>query len=91
MKALSYLASDVYRLEAEATKVQALQERLDAYFDEEEVEITFSELRQMDFVPYPKRYWLLHQSNLKTAEWLREMGLDVSGYPLWSTWVVVER
>lgn len=90
LDSLSYLAPQVYLLEAETEKILALQKRLDAYFDGSEILLTRSELRQLDFAPYPKNYWIFHQSNLKTAEWLRELGLDVRGYPLWSTWVVVE-
>jgi len=89
-EALQQLAPDVYPLQAEEKKVRALQKRLDAYFASDSVEPAYSREFQLYFVPYPKSYWLLHQSNLKTAEWLRELGLEVQGYPLWSNWVVVE-
>jgi len=87
---LRRLAPDVYTFPAQKQKVQALQERLDSYFTQDSVSAAYSREFDLIFVPYPKGYWIFHQSNLKTAEWLRELGLDVRGYPLWSTWVVVE-
>lgn len=81
----------VYPLRAEASRVWALQRRLDAYFDAAEGEPVFNETYGLEFVPYPRRYSAFHQSNLKVASWLRGLGSEVTGSPWLSNWELMSQ
>ncbi|QTF94091.1 hypothetical protein [Halomonas sp. BM-2019] len=76
----------VYPLVAEEARVVALKRRLDAYFEVPGVTPVYSEEFDLSFVPYPRAYWLTHQSNLVTARWLRSLGVEVRGIPWLSNW-----
>ncbi|MFY0990472.1 hypothetical protein [Halomonas sp. C05BenzN] len=76
----------VYPLQAESDRVAALRRRLDAHFREGGVAPTYSAEFDLEFVPYPRAYWLTHQSNLVTAQWLRRLGIEVRGIPWLSNW-----
>jgi hypothetical protein len=76
----------VYPLVAEEARVVALKRRLDAYFEAPGVTPVYSEEFALSFVPYPRAYWLTHQSNLVTARWLRSLGVEVRGIPWLSNW-----
>jgi len=78
--------AQVYPLQADATKALALQQGLDAYFLEASNNTSYNQEFAMTFVPYPRGYWLAHQSNLVIAQWLREMGFDVKSFPLLIRW-----
>jgi hypothetical protein len=77
-----------YPLEAELDRVAALRQELDAHFDAPHIEPVFSEEFGLEFVPYPRGYWMAHQSNLVTAEWLRRLGFEVRGIPWLSNWEI---
>lgn len=81
----------VYALQADATQAKALIQHLDGYFMEEAPNAAYSEEFAMEFVPYPRGYWLAHQSNLVIAQWLREMGFQVRSFPLLLTWRIDTR
>ncbi|PMR72652.1 hypothetical protein [Billgrantia endophytica] len=76
----------VYTLEAESERVEALQRKLDAYFDREEGDPVYVEEFGLEFVPHPRAYWLAHQSNLAVARWLRQLGFEVEGSAWLSNW-----
>ncbi|MDI5985763.1 hypothetical protein QLQ85_13285 [Halomonas sp. M4R5S39] len=76
----------VYPLRAEAARVAALRRRLDAHFQKGGVTPTYSAEFDLEFVPYPRAYWLTHQSNLVVAQWLRRLGVEVKGLPWLSNW-----
>lgn len=76
----------VYPLVAEEARVVALKSRLDAYFEAPGVTPVYSDEFDLSFVPYPRAYWLTHQSNLVTARWLRSLGVEVQGIPWLSNW-----
>ena len=78
----------VYSLEAEAGRVVALKRRLDAHFERADIEPVASDEYGLQFVPYPRRYSAIHQSNLVVACWLRELDFDVIGSPWLSNWRV---
>lgn len=88
--ALSGLAPEgleqVYLLVAEEARVVALKSRLDAYFEAPGVTPVYSAEFDLSFVPYPRAYWLTHQSNLVIARWLRSLGVEVRGIPWLSNW-----
>lgn len=79
---------DVYTWQAEAWRVRALRRRLDAYFERAESEPVASEKYGLEFVPHPRGYSAIHQSNLVVARWLRELDFDVRGVPWLSNWRV---
>ncbi|MDX1633895.1 MAG: hypothetical protein R3280_04615 [Marinobacter sp.] len=68
-----------------ASRVAALRRRLDGYFETADTR-KFQPLYQLEFVPYPKDYWFMHQSNEVMANWLRALGLEVTGPTLFSEW-----
>jgi hypothetical protein len=76
----------VYPLVAEEARVVALKRRLDAHFEAPGVAPVYSEEFDLAFVPYPRAYWLTHQSNLVTARWLRSLDVEVRGIPWLSNW-----
>lgn len=76
----------VFTLQAEADKVSALRRRLDRIFEARHEEATYSDVLDLEFVPYPRTYWLAHQSNLVTASWLRRLGYEVRGIPWLASW-----
>jgi hypothetical protein len=43
---------------------------------------------RLEFVKHPQRYHLFRNSNSRIADWLRELGCEVSGFPLLSRWRV---
>jgi len=43
------------------------------------------------FVPHPRQYSLAHNSNQVVADWLTELGCDVSRRPVLSGWRLQER
>ena len=75
-----------YTLQADAWRVAGLRRGLDAHFDQPGIETVRSEEFGLEFVPYPRAYWLTHQSNLTVARWLRRLGFTVRGIPWLSNW-----
>lgn len=83
---------DTYVLPAELRKVMLLQRRLDDHFAQQAFFTpVYSATHGLEFVPYPRRYTAFHQSNLKVASWLRELGSEVTGSPWLSNWELVKR
>ncbi len=81
----------VYQLSAESEQVAALRERLDRRFEAGRDGLIYAERYDLDFVPDPQDYWMMHQSNLVTADWLRQLDITVSGSPWLSRWSVETR
>ncbi|MBW6391212.1 hypothetical protein [Billgrantia antri] len=77
---------EVYPLRAEARRVLSLRRRLDRHFERAGVEPVSSEEFGLEFVPYPRRYSAVHQSNLVVARWLRALDMEVLGSSWWSRW-----
>lgn len=77
---------EVFPLQAEATQVEALQRHLDRIFDAGSERAYHHPRYDLEFVPYPRAYWLGHQSNLVTAQWLERLGFEVAGTPWLSDW-----
>lgn len=80
----------VYALNAEAVRVEALRRRLDSYHAGAPESPVYSETFGLYFVPYSRDYWAGHQSNLKVVEWLQELGMEVRGSAWLSRWRIVE-
>lgn len=75
-------------LEVETQRVRELRRRLDALFSANAHDRVHNALYDLDFVPYPRRYSVLHNSNHVIVAWLEELGCEVQGIPLWSAWRV---
>lgn len=83
--------TDVYSFPVEAGRVLALRRRLDGHFERADVEPMSSDEFGLEFVPYPRGYSAIHQSNLVVARWLRALGVEVHGSPWFSRWRVATR
>ncbi len=73
-------------LEVEAQRLRALRQRLDALYSANAHSRVHNALYDLDFVPYPRPYSALHNSNHVIAAWLEELGCEVRGPALWSEW-----
>lgn len=78
----------IHTLQADAGSVQTLRRRLDARFEAADAEPVESEEFGLAFVPDPRRYSAVHQSNLVVADWLRQLGFEVLGTPWFSRWCI---
>ncbi|HSO99841.1 MAG TPA: hypothetical protein VLN90_00105 [Thioalkalivibrio sp.] len=79
-------AQEIHAFPAEAARVAALRGRLNAYFETGEVRET-PEV-DLSFVAYPHPYSLRNNSNAVIADWLTELGAEVSRRPVWAGWRV---
>ena len=79
------------RLTVERTEADRLRRELDARWARNRDDIR---IRQADAVPVsrdPARYHLFENSNHATANWLRQLGCQVRGFPLMANFRVEER
>jgi hypothetical protein len=77
---------ELHTLDVEAGRAFALRGKLDALFEEGRVlEAPYVDL---SFVAHPRRYTLRHNSNTVIADWLTELGAEVSRRPIWAGWRV---
>ena len=66
--------------EADAQKAAQLFDELEASFKQGQNEEILNEDEGVYFVPYPQRsYWVAHNCNHALAEWLEQLGGNVSG------------
>lgn len=66
--------------------VDQLLAELDSRYRAANATSHFSSTRNLHFVPHPRAYTLLHNSNHVTAGWLRELGVQVSGSSALEEW-----
>jgi hypothetical protein len=64
---------------APADKAKTLREHLAAQIDLHDGQMIYSSKNKMYFVHDDDHYWLAHNCNHVTAEWLRELGCKVEG------------
>ena len=79
------------RLEVERSAADALRRELDDRWARNQGDVR---IRQADAVPVsrdPARYHLFENSNHATANWLRQLGCQVRGFPLMANFRVEER
>jgi len=88
--ALNVGFESLHEIRVEATSAAALASRLAALHEREEARRRFNSLYRLEFAAHPERYWVFNQSNGKVAEWLREMGCEVSRTALLARWRVNE-
>ena len=79
---------ELHRLYVERERVDRLRTRLDARIAEAEYRLETPEV-DLVFIPYPTGYHLGHNSNQVLADWLVELGCEVSRRPVLAGWRVV--
>ena len=75
-------------LELEARRVDELITELDGVFFRQREQMHYREDYDLELVPYPRNYTLTHNSNRVVADWLRYLGVGVTGSALLSSWRV---
>lgn len=83
------LIEQLHTFEVDAARAEALRQRLDRHF--EGVEIFEVPAVDLGFVPHPLPYTIRDNSNALIADWLTELGAEVSGRPVIANWRVIER
>lgn len=74
----------------ERSKAEDLRTRLDARWERNQEHMR---VREWDAVPVsrdPERYYLFNNSNHASARWLRELGCEVRGTPVFSNFTVLQ-
>lgn len=67
-------------------RVERLEARLQELFDANRTTLLYNPGPRLEFVEHPEAYSLVSNSNGRVAEWLRELGCEVTGAPLLSKW-----
>lgn len=80
-----------YHFTVEATRVDALIESLELAFEASEAKPRFSAGRGLTFVPHSRPYTFGNNSNHMVAEWLRALGLEVTGNAALGAWKVLDQ
>lgn len=75
-----------YRFTVEATRVDALIDSLEREFHASAATPRFNVGRGLTFVPHPRPYTFVNNSNHMVAEWLRALGFEVKGNPALGFW-----
>lgn len=76
-------------IEVERDSVDRLREQLDAMFLATTAHHPSPDV-DLVFVPHPAAYHLLHNSNHVVADWLMQLGCEVSTRPVLSGWRIAE-
>jgi hypothetical protein len=74
--------------EVESAAVDALLQALSEIFEDTAVAPQFSAETHLHFVPHPRPYRFGYNSNHMVADWLRALGVGVSGNPAIGRWRV---
>lgn len=77
--------TELHSLQVERDRVEALRDRLDTLIVRADTSLPAAEV-DLVFVPYPRGYSLAHNSNQVVADWLSELGCQVSRRPILSGW-----
>ncbi|HEX7705679.1 MAG TPA: hypothetical protein VF701_04385 [Thermoanaerobaculia bacterium] len=77
---------DAFPLIVERAAVDSLRQRLQAVFEANRATLLYNPSPRLEFVHHPEPYTLFNSSNRKVAQWLRELGCEISGVPLLSNW-----
>jgi hypothetical protein len=64
---------------ASQARVEALRMNLESIFNRSREKPIHSDFSMLEHVPDPQQYWLFHNCNHATAEWLRSLGCRVDG------------
>ncbi len=80
--------AEIIPLEVASREARSLQQALDAVYEEQLSTRLYNARFDLEFVEHPRDYSLSSNSNGMVAEWLRDLGLEVRGQPVWSRWRV---
>lgn len=78
----------IHTFAAPASRIDALDRRLDALFEVGVEERLFNARFDLEFVPGPRPYTLFDNSNHVVAGWLEELDIGVRGNPVFGRWRV---
>jgi predicted small secreted protein len=78
----------LHRLAAPAAKIDSLDRRLAHTFEQRRAQAYANVGYAVEFVPGERPYTLFHNSNHVVAGWLRELGIEVRGNPVFGSWRV---
>jgi hypothetical protein len=79
---------EIFAIEVSRESVMRLESRLQEVFAARLDTLLYNPGPRLEFVEHPRRYSLVSNSNGMVAEWLRELGSEISGLPLLSKWRV---
>jgi hypothetical protein len=79
---------NIHRLAAPAERIDGLDQRLQQSFEDLQEQSHYNAAYDLEFVPGQRPYTLFANSNHVVADWLRELGIDVRGNPVFGTWQV---
>ena len=77
-------AKRLLQFEADADRADAVREQLTEQFNRHRDTIVYNPRSDLFFVRDDDHYWFAHNCNHLTANWLRELGCEVSGMVLYS-------
>jgi hypothetical protein len=78
---------ELFPIQVEQDRALALRHQLDAQFEAAQTRI-WNPSTRAEFVPHPKKYTYLHNSNHMMAGWLRALDCQVRGRAFYSKWIV---
>lgn len=79
----------VHVLEAPAERIDELIADIDQRFDSARNTLIYNAAYDLEFVQDPRPYHLVYNSNHAVAEWLRILGIEISGSPIFGAWRVM--
>jgi hypothetical protein len=79
----------VHELPAEADLIDRMDHRLDLRFNAAIETLHYNVDYDLEFVHDPVDYTIFYNSNHVIADWLRELGIEVGGNPVWATWRIL--
>jgi hypothetical protein len=78
----------IHELPAEAERIDELDRRLEQRFEDATDTLLYNRDYDLEFVHDPVDYTVFYNSNHVVADWLRELGIEVRGNPIWGWWRV---
>lgn len=79
---------ELHDFQAEADRVDALIGDLDAQFDAHRETLHYNSVYDLEFVHHPIPYRLGHNSNHLAGQWLKQLGFEIRGNPVFGRWRV---
>jgi len=79
----------LYEVTVDARATSRLRATLDALFQAQRQTWLYNAAYDLEFVPHPEAYTLMHNSNRVVAQWLRALGCRIHGLLLFSRWQVM--
>mgnify|MGYP006987897890 FL=1 len=79
---------NIHRLPAPAERIDGLDHRLQRDFERLQGQSHYNAAYDLEFVPGQRPYTLFANSNHVVADWLRELGIEVRGNPVFGSWQV---